>query len=250
MSESAAREVIYGINPVRELLFFRPSLLEKVIVSQGRTAGPLAEIAALAAQKGVPFLVSDKRELERLSGGGVHQGVVGLCRPFRYADLDQVIANRHPCLKYDLVVLLDGVTDPQNLGAIMRTAHCLGANGLVIAEHRAASVTPAAVKASAGAAYLLPTARVVNLVGTVGYLKERGFWIYGADAAAATVMGEVRYDGPCGLVMGSEGKGIRPLVKKNCDFLISIPLRGRVASLNVSVATGIILSEILRRWGE
>jgi 23S rRNA (guanosine2251-2'-O)-methyltransferase len=160
-----------------------------------------------------------------------------------------VIAHRHEKSKYDLVVLLDSVTDPQNLGSIIRTAHCCGANGVIIPENRAASVTASVAKASAGAFQYLPVAMVVNLVRTIEYLKERGFWIYGADAEAQSDIRTPDYERHIALVMGSEGRGIRPLIRKKCDFLISIPMRGQVASLNVSVAAGVILFEILRKWG-
>ena len=148
------------------------------------------------------------------------------------------------------MVLLDSVTDPQNLGSIIRTAHCCGANGVIIPENRAASVTASVAKASAGAVHYLPTAMVVNLVRTIEYLKEKGFWIYGADCGVGSDIHAPDYEGNIGLVMGSEGRGIRPLIRKKCDFLISIPMRGQVASLNVSVAAGVILYEILRKWGE
>jgi 23S rRNA (guanosine2251-2'-O)-methyltransferase len=163
--------------------------------------------------------------------------------------VDEVIAHRHEKSKYDLVVLLDSVTDPQNLGSIIRTAHCCGANGVIIPENRAASVTASVAKASAGAFQYLPVAMVVNLVRTIEYLKERGFWIYGADAEAQSDIRTPDYERHIALVMGSEGRGIRPLIRKKCDFLISIPMRGQVASLNVSVAAGVILFEILRKWG-
>jgi 23S rRNA (guanosine2251-2'-O)-methyltransferase len=188
--------------------------------------------------------------VERLAPGRVHQGVVGLCREYRYRDLEDLIAHRMPNAPHALVVLLDSVTDPQNLGSIIRTAHCCGANGVVIPADRAAAVTPAVVKASAGAIQHLPVARVVNLGRAIDTLKEQGFWIYGAEAGAALDMRGPDYAGPVGLVMGSEGQGLRPLIRKKCDFLISIPMRGQVASLNVSVATGVILYEILGKWGK
>ena len=192
---------------------------------------------------------SGRDRLEKLAPRRVHQGIVGLCREHAYATVDEVIAHRHEKSRYDLVVLLDQVTDPHNLGSIIRTAHCCGANGLIIPENRAASVTASVAKASSGAFQYLPVAMVVNLVRTIEYLKEREFWIYGADAEAKSDIRTPDYEGHIALVMGSEGRGIRPLIRKNCDFLISIPMRGRVASLNVSVAAGVILFEILRKWG-
>lgn len=243
-------EVIYGINPLLEILLSHPALLEKIVVAQGRGGDAVRKILDLAAKHGVPVESGGRERVEALAPRRAHQGIVGFCREHAYATVDDVIANRHSSFKYNLVVLLDGVTDPQNLGSIVRTAHCCGANGIIIPENRAASVTASAAKASAGAVVHMPTAMVVNLVRAIEYLKEKGFWIYGADAAAKTDIREPDYEGHIALVMGSEGRGIRPLIRKKCDFLISIPMRGKVASLNVSVATGVILYEILRKWGK
>ncbi|MHB8771948.1 MAG: 23S rRNA (guanosine(2251)-2'-O)-methyltransferase RlmB [Syntrophales bacterium] len=243
-------QVICGINPLREIIHSQPALLERLFVAAGRGGEEVRQIVQLASEQGIPVEVCPRQRVEQLAPRMVHQGILGLCREYAYADLDQLIANRHRESTHDLVIILDGVTDPQNLGSIIRTAHCCGANGVIIPENRAASVTAAVAKASAGAAYLLPTAMVVNLSRTIEYLQEKGFWIYGADAASQTDLHTPDYAGHVGLVMGSEGRGIRPLIRKKCDFLISVPLRGRISSLNVSVATGVILYEILRKWGK
>jgi 23S rRNA (guanosine2251-2'-O)-methyltransferase len=242
-------QVIYGINPLLEVVLSHPAMLEKIFVAEGRGGEAVQKILKLAADHRIPVECSGRDRLEKLAPRCVHQGIVGLCREHAYATVDEVIAHRHEQSRYDLVVLLDSVTDPQNLGSIIRTAHCCGANGLIIPENRAASVTASVAKASAGAFQYLPVAMVVNLVRTIEYLKEREFWIYGADAEAQSDIRTPDYEGHIALVMGSEGRGIRPLIRKNCDFLISIPMRGQVASLNVSVAAGVILFEILRKWG-
>ena len=242
-------QVIYGINPLLEVFFSHPEMLEKVVVADRRGGNEVRKILKLAAEHGIPVEFGGRERVENLAPHQVHQGVVGICRAHAYATVDEVIAHRHEKSKYDLVVLLDSVTDPQNLGSIIRTAHCCGANGVIIPENRAASVTASVAKASAGAVQYLPTAMVVNLVRTIEYLKERGFWIYGADAVARMDIQAPDYEGNIALVMGSEGRGIRPLIRKKCDFLISIPMRGQVASLNVSVAAGVILFEILRKRG-
>ena len=241
--------VICGINPLLETLLSHPAVLERIVVAEGRGGSEVRQILKLAADHGIPHEFGGRERLENLAPHQVHQGVAGICREQGYATVDEVIANRHGKSKYDLVVLLDSVTDPQNLGSIIRTAHCCGANGVIIPENRAASITASVAKASAGAVAYLPTAMVVNLARTIEYLKEKGFWIYGADAEAQTGIDAPDYQGNVALVMGSEGRGIRPLVRKKCDFLISIPMRGRVASLNVSVAAGVILFGILRKWG-
>jgi 23S rRNA (guanosine2251-2'-O)-methyltransferase len=242
-------QVIYGINPLLEALLSHPEMLEKVIVAEGRGGEGVRKILKLAAEHELPIEVGGRDRVEKLAPRRVHQGVAAICRPHTYASVDEVIENRHKSSKYDLVVLLDSVTDPQNLGSIIRTAHCCGANGVIIPENRAASVTSSVYKASAGAVEYLPTAMVVNLADTIEYLKERGFWIYGADSAAEMDIRTPDYEGNVALVMGSEGRGLRPLIRKKCDFLISIPMRGQVASLNVSVAAGVVLFEILGKWG-
>jgi 23S rRNA (guanosine2251-2'-O)-methyltransferase len=242
-------QVIYGINPLLEVLLSHPAMLEKVVVADGRGGNEVRKILKLAAEHGIPVELGGRERVENLAPHQVHQGVAGICRAHAYATVDEVIAHRHEKFKYDLVVLLDSVTDPQNLGSIIRTAHCCGANGVIIPENRAASVTASVAKASAGAFQYLPVAMVVNLVRTIEYLKERGFWIYGADAEAQSDIRTPDYERHIALVMGNEGRGIRPLIRKKCDFLISVPMRGQVASLNVSVAAGVILFEILRKWG-
>jgi 23S rRNA (guanosine2251-2'-O)-methyltransferase len=242
-------QVIYGINPLLEVLLSHPAMLDKIVVADGRGGADVRKILSLAHERGIPVEFGGRERLEKLAPRQVHQGVAAVCRAHAYATVDEVIAHRHERSKYDLVVLLDSVTDPQNLGSIIRTAHCCGANGMIIPENRAASITASVSKASAGAAHYLPTAMVVNLVRTIEYLKERGFWVYGADAEAQMNIQAPDYEGNIALVLGSEGRGIRPLIRKKCDFLIAIPLRGQVSSLNVSVASGVILFEILRKWG-
>lgn len=243
-------QVIFGINPLLEMFRSHPSMLEKIVVAEGRERAAVRKIIEFAAEYGVPVESTGRDKVEKLAPRRVHQGIVGLCREHTYATIDHVIANRHKGSKYSLVILLDSVTDPQNLGSIIRTAHCCGANGIVIPENRSAAVTASVAKASAGAVYRLPTAMVVNIVRTIDYLKEKGFWIYGAAAESEVSFHAPDYEGDIGLVMGSEGKGIRPLIRKKCDFLISIPMRGELTSLNVSVAAGIIIQEIVRKRGD
>src|SRR3989339_695824 len=237
-------QLTYGINPLIEGLLSQPPVFEKVLIARGRGGEDLRKILALAERAGIPVEYVGREAIEKLAPKSVHQGILGMGRDHDYATVEEVVANRHQENRHDLVIILDGVADPRNLGSVIRTAHCLGANGVVIPENRAASITAAAAKASAGASELLPVAKVVNLVRTIAYLKETGFWIYGADAEAGDEISSLDYDGNVALVMGSEGRGIRPLIRRNCDFLISVPMRGRVTSLNVSVATGVILFEI------
>ena len=242
-------QIIYGINPVMEALKDDRGNIEKVICTRGRNGERLRKILNLVTEKGIPVEVKDRTYIDRLAGNKSHQGIIGLCKTFHYASVDEVVAHRHELFKNDLILILDGITDPQNLGSLIRTAHCCGANGVIIPEKRAATITGAVMKASAGAAQYTPIVRVVNLSRTIECLKKKGFWIYGADAHYGREIWTHNFDGHIGLVMGSEGEGIRPIIRKSCDFLVSIPLMGNVDSLNVSVAAGIIMYEILRKWG-
>ena len=241
-------QIIYGINPLMEILLSHPSLLEKVVIAEGRSGESLQRILKLTGEHEIPVEFCARARVEKLAPRQVHQGVLGFCREFAYATIDDVIAHRDRSSRHDLVIVLDSVTDPQNLGSIIRTAHCCGANGVIIPENRAASVTASVMKASAGAAQYLPTAMVVNLARTIEELKEKGFWIYGAEGTSDVDMHTPDYEGPVCLIMGSEGRGLRPLIRKKCDFLISIPMKGELSSLNVAVATGVILYTILGKW--
>ena len=239
--------MIYGINPVMEAIKIDRDCLEKIVVMKSKAGRPVQEILHMAARKGIPIEFREKAYLEQLAPRDSHQGIIGLCKDYSYADVDAVIRNRHASLNRDLILILDGITDPQNLGSLVRTAHCLGANGVIIPEHRAAAMTASAVKVSAGAAYYIPVAMVSNLANTMEYLKTKGFWIYGAHASAGRDIRTLNFDEKVALVMGSEGKGIRDLVKKKCDFLLSVPMVGKIDSLNVSVAAGITIYEILHK---
>ena len=241
-------QVIYGINPLREALKVHGMVIKKLVIATGRGGEPIRTIIELAKNTGVPVEYKDRDYLDKQTGKKSHQGVIGLCDDFTYVRVDDVIANRHRDFKHDLILILDGITDPQNLGSMIRTAYCFGANGLIIPKDRSAHVTAAVLKASSGTAGYIPVAMEVNLSSTIEYLKGKGFWIYGADAVNGQNIHAPDYRGQIAVVMCSEGKGIRPLIRKKCDFLLSIPMRGEIDSLNVSVAAGIILHEILKTW--
>jgi len=242
-------QVIYGVNPVKETLLDNKVQIEKVVLAKGRKGRDIQKILELSAQKGVAVEYNDRNYISNISGHKSHQGVICICGDYIYASVDDIIANCHESLKGGLVLILDGIEDPQNLGSMIRTGHCFGINGIIIPQNRAASVTPAVIKVSAGTARHIPIARVVNISSTIDYLKARGFWIYGADVSSDKDLYSCDYKGQTGLVMGSEGKGIRPLVRKKCDFLISIRMSGNIDSLNVSVAAGIILYEMTNKRG-
>jgi 23S rRNA (guanosine2251-2'-O)-methyltransferase len=243
-------QVIFGINPLLEALKSQKEGIEKIVIAQGRGGAAIQKILNLAKQRMIPVEFRERSYLDRQAGHKFHQGVAGLCENFAYVSVDDVIANHHVDFTNDLILILDGITDPQNLGSLIRAAHCFGANGVIIPENRSAAVTAAVVKASAGAAHHIPIATVVNLSNTIEYLKKKGFWIYGTDPVSGKNVSTFDYKGHIGLVMGSEGRGMRPLIKKKCDFLLSIPTMGKIDSLNVSVAAGIILYEILKSWGK
>ncbi len=237
-------QVIYGINPLIEAMKCSRTEVRRIVLASGRKGEPIRKIMTLAAEKGVPVEFRTSEQVDTLAGNRSNQGVAGICKPYVYADLDEVIANRHAALARDLVLILDGITDPQNLGSLIRTAQCCGANGVIIPGDRAAPVTAAVIKSSAGAVEHTPVAAVVNLAVVIEYLKKKGFWVYAADPAAGHDFQNTDYNGNVALVMGSEGKGIRPLVRKKCDFSVSAPMLGKVESLNVSVAAGIIMYHI------
>ena len=240
-------EVIYGINPIKVLLRQQQTGLEKVIIASGRSGSALQEIIEIVRQKKIPIEFQPRQYLDELVGSNDHQGIAGLRQAYVYSEIDDLLINRGKSFSFDLILILDSIMDPQNLGAIIRTSYCLGANGIVIPADRAAPVTAAVVKASAGAAEQLPIARVTNLAQTIDYLKEKKFWVFGADAHEGGNLKEMDFNCNVALVLGGEAKGIRPLVKKKCDFLLSIPLQQSFDSLNVAVAAGIIQYEIFNQ---
>jgi 23S rRNA (guanosine2251-2'-O)-methyltransferase len=240
-------EVIYGINSIRDLLRQSKDGWGKIIIASGRHGSSVKDIIDIAHQRKIPLEFGERKYLDKLAGTAEHQGIIAFYKPFVYADLDTVIGNRNRSFTFDLILVLDSIMDPQNLGSIIRTAHCLGANGVVIPEDRAAQVTAAVYKASAGSVQQLPVARVVNLAQSLDYLKQKGFWVFGADAHEGKSLREMDFQCSVALVLGGEEKGIRPLVRKKCDFLMTIPMAGNFDSLNVSVAAGIMQYEIWRQ---
>ena len=245
--------VVFGIGPVRELLRSRRAGISLLWVSKVRArrgADPLAELVAEAERQGIPVEPREPSELDEAAGpGAVHQGVVAIAGAFRYVELEDIAARARAAGPGGLVVALDSVTDPHNLGAIARSAYLFGAHGLVLPRDRAAEVTPVAVKASAGATEHIPIAQVTNLARALGELKEAGLW-NAALAAGPEAKPLWTLDAaiPLCLVLGAEGSGIRPLVARQCDFTVAIPMEGRaVGSLNVSVAAGVALYEIARQ---
>ena len=236
---------IYGINAVTESLKARGRSFAWVGVAKERHDLRLQRVVDECRRQGVAVRFVSRPELDRMAGNNAHQGVVAVTSAKQYNDLDDVVAAKRG--QFSLVVVLDGVEDPHNLGAILRTADAAGADGVVIPERRAAGVTPTVTKASAGASEHLPIAKVTNIGRTLEELKSKNLWIVGLDERAPQNYDSLDYKMDCAIVLGAEGKGVHELVRKKCDFLISIPMLGKVPSLNVSVAAGIMLYEIVRQ---
>jgi 23S rRNA (guanosine2251-2'-O)-methyltransferase len=241
---------IYGINAVTEALKARGRAFEWVGMAKERHDIRLQRLIEDCRRLSVPVRFLQRTELDRMAGNAAHQGVVAVTSAKQYSDLDDVVGAKRG--QYSLVVVLDGVEDPHNLGAILRTADAAGADGVVIPERRAASVTGTVTKVSAGASEHLPIAKVTNIARSVEELKDRNIWTVGLDEHGKQTYDALDYNMDCALVLGAEGKGLHNLVKKKCDFLVSIPMLGKVSSLNVSVAAGVVLYEIARqrRMGE
>jgi 23S rRNA (guanosine2251-2'-O)-methyltransferase len=231
-------ETIYGVRPVIEALRGGRRKLLEVLDATGN-----AQVAQAAKAAGVPVQNVSQQRVAELAAGGVHQGIVARVAPYPYVELEDLLSTPVP-----LVVVLDGVTDPHNLGAVLRVADAAGASGVVIPKDRAAGVTAAAVKASAGASEHVPVARVTNLRRAVDQMQRAGLWVYAAEVRG-TPYGDLDLTGPTGLVLGSEGRGVRRLVREGCDGAISIPMLGAVGSLNVSVAAALLLYEARRQRG-
>ena len=232
------QEIIYGVRPVVEALKGGRRRFFGVLDAVGDR-----EVAGAAIARGVEVERTSRQRVEDLAGGGVHQGVVARVETSPYSSLEEILARPEP-----LVVVLDGVTDPHNLGAVLRAADGTGVSGVVIPKDRAAGVTAAAVKASAGASEHVRVARETNLRRAIGRMKEAGLWVYASEVGGVAHT-DLDLAGPVGLVFGSEGRGVRRLVREACDGEVSIPMLGAVGSLNVSVAAAVLLYEARRQRG-
>jgi 23S rRNA (guanosine2251-2'-O)-methyltransferase len=218
--------------------------IDRLIVASGARAARLRELIEAARRAGIPVMRQPRAHLDRITGNADHQGVVAIAAAARYADLNLLLSNIGP---EAIFVLLDGVEDPRNLGAIIRVAECAGANGVIIPERRSARLSNTVVKASAGALEHIPVARARNMASLIEELKGRGVWVVGVQHPGQIPHTEYDYSGPLALVFGGEGRGLSRLVREKCDILVYIPMRGKVTSLNVSVAAGIVLFEAVRR---
>ncbi len=239
---------IYGLAPVLEALRARRRTIQKILIAEGANPSRLSELTEAARRAGVFIEKRARRELDNLTRNANHQGVIALISRSNngntYVDPETILNSLG---KLPLIVLLDGIEDPHNLGAILRTCECAGVDGVFIPEHRAAGLNETVAKTSAGAVEYVRISRVTNLAPLIEELKDRGLWVVGVEGGTENTYSNFDFNVPLALVLGSEGKGIRRLVREKCDTVVSIPMRGHLNSLNVSVAAGILLFEVLRQ---
>lgn len=243
--EEPGENVIFGRNSVRELLSSGRDI-EKVYIQAGEREGSVNQLLGIAAERKLPIHEVDRTRLDSIALGGNHQGIIAIAAERNYATVEDILVYAEERGEQPFIILLDGVEDPHNLGALIRSAECAGAHGVIIPKRRAVGLTPTAVKASAGAIEHMRVAKVTNLASTIDELKEKGLWFYAADMDGVSYY-DTDLSGAVGLVMGSEGFGISRLVKEKCDFVVSIPLYGSVNSLNVSCAGAVIMTEVARQ---
>lgn len=239
--------IIYGVNPVLEALKSHPEDFKEVLVAKGRTGEASEKIKRLASQHGIHCRIVEKDEIDKLANTPHHQGVVAVIAEFKYADIEDILKRWKSSGEKALILILDCIQDPQNLGSLIRTANAAGAHGVIVPKDRAAEVTPAVVKASAGAIEHTLICRVTNIANTIVRLKSAGVWVIGIESDAPHDIYSFDVDRDMAIVIGSEGKGIRRLVKERCDICLSIPMKGKISSLNASVAGGISLFEVMRK---
>jgi 23S rRNA (guanosine2251-2'-O)-methyltransferase len=239
---------VYGVNPVRELLRAGSSGISELWLAEGQVRGKrLLELHQLARAAGARVREAPRAKLDRVAGTQAHQGVVATVADYRYCELEEILGAARHRNEPALVLILDGIEDPHNLGAIIRSGHALGAHGVVIPRDRAVGVTPAVAKVSAGAVEHCPVARVTNIAQTIERLKEEGIWSIAAVQGADRSLADIDLRGPIALIIGGEGEGVRPLVRRTSDYVASIPMAGRVGSLNASAAAAVALYEVLRQ---
>lgn len=239
-------DIIEGRNAVIEALRAGRAI-DKIFIAKGDVDKTLGHIASSAREKGVVVVETDRRKLDFMSQTHSHQGVIALAALREYCSIDDILALAHERQEAPFVIICDEISDPHNLGAIIRSAECAGAHGIIIPKRRSAGLTAIVDKASAGAAEHMLIARVANIPAAIKELKEQGLWIYGTDADGSNDLWHTDFTGSMALVIGSEGEGMGRLVKENCDFVVSLPMKGRVTSLNASAAAAVTMYEVLRQ---
>ena len=246
LPQAEADGIIEGRNAVIEALRSGETI-DKIYLAKGETDKTLGHIASRARDAGVVVVEADRRKLDAMSRTHAHQGVIALAAVREYVSIQSILDSAAAKGEPPLLVVCDEISDPHNLGAILRTAECAGAHGLIIPKRRSAGLTAIVGKTSAGAVSYLPVARVANLTSALKDLKKQGVWIFGTAAGASTDLYSADLKGPAAIVIGSEGDGMSRLVAENCDFLVSIPMKGHISSLNASAAAAILLYEAVRQ---
>src|SRR5689334_5243072 len=244
---SSRTEIVFGINSVQEKLRASTKDVLEILLAEASDRAALRLIERTAIGHGLRVSRVPAHLLDRLSSGQRHQGVIAKIAGFHYLSLDEFLQRISTGVSSEWILILDGVTDPRNFGALLRTAEAVGIEHIIIPKHRSVEVNPLVVKASSGAAFYLNIVKVTNMRTTLSELKKRGFWVVGLDATATQTIYENSYPERLAIVLGSEGKGIRQINLRECDFVVSIPMLGKVASLNVAVAGAIFLYEVLRQ---
>ena len=246
MPQAEADGIIEGRNAVIEALR-AGTAIDKIYLAKGETDKTLGHIASRARDAGVVVVEADRRKLDAMSRTHAHQGVIALAAVREYVSIQSILDSAAAKGESPLLVVCDEISDPHNLGAILRTAECAGAHGVIIPKRRSAGLTAIVGKTSAGAVSYMPVARVSNLPATLEELKKKGVWVYGTAAEGTTSLYDADLKGPAAIVIGSEGSGMGRLVREKCDFLVSIPMKGHISSLNASAAAAILLYEAVRR---
>ena len=242
------QDLIFGVNPILEKLRVAPEEISKILLTRGPLRSTLKSLETDARKLQIEIQFVDAKDLDYLAHGQNHQGALARVRAYSYAPFSELECTTSEA-RSQTVLILDGITDPRNFGAILRTAEAVGAGAIIIPKDRSVRITPVVFKASAGAVNHLRIYRLTNLRRALMSLKNSGFWIVGLDANATETYDSKEYPNKLGIVLGSEGKGLRPLITKQCDYLVRIPMKGKISSLNVSVAAAILLYEVSRQHG-
>ncbi len=248
-SEKNEKEnIVCGRNSVIELLASERTV-DKIFIRRGQREGSLLRIFAMAKERHIPVVEADKLKLDTMSGNANHQGVVAFATDFIYCSPDDIISFAVSRGEEPFILMIDGINDPHNLGALIRTAHAVGVHGIILPKRNACGLTASVYKAAAGSCEHVMISRVANIAETISYIKEKNIWVYGADGKAESDIYKTDFSGAVALVLGDEGRGISRLVRDRCDILVKIPMRENANSLNVSVAGGVLMYEIFRQRG-
>lgn len=245
-NETAREDIVEGRNAVIEVLK-GDRTVEQVLVAKGDMSGSINVVLALAKEKKIVVKEVDRKKLDAMSVTGAHQGVIAQVTPYKYCEVEDIIGFAQSKNEDPFIVILDEIEDPHNFGSIVRTAETCGAHGIIIPKRRNVGVTPTVYKTSAGAVEHMKIAKVTNVNSAIDQLKSKGIWVYGADMEGESFCFDANLSGAVALVIGSEGKGISRLTREKCDVLVKIPMRGKVTSLNASVAGGILMYEVLKQ---